>query len=509
MQNTKPPKVFIVGGLLFGDEGKGTTTEFLVKSADAKLVVRYNGGHQAAHHVVIENSENFHCFSQFGSGSFFECHTLLSKYMVISPHHLLREAEKLKNLHNMSNIYKRLHIDSDCYIVTPYHQMINRIKETLRGDGRHGSTGLGVGVCIDEIFQSDSNFFPINLNYSDNNELSNVKITTLQIKDLLNMNIKVIIDKIISEKIELTKYLIYEFNSNNKLTENEKKVILNEAHKILYECLGNYTSSNLVKFYKDFINNYEIDYCNGEELIKNHLELNTNIVFEGAQGALLDRVYGFYPHTTKSICSDLFALEILNKIKEQYKINFDVIKIGVLRAYSSRHGHGPFLTNQGLIQEEHNKTSMWQGEFRTGPFDLVAAKYGIQIFQPDYLSITCLDKLLKVDCEKANICTNYIFQGDTNSTHYKRLFSSESNKIYGINKVSINEAYCNQELTNLLQNCIPYYEEINLSQDKNISNNKFDNFLKYLEEKLEKEILLISMGPTHKDKIILNNKLIE
>ena len=77
----KLPCVFMVGGLLYGDEGKGTTVEYLVKHTNSKLVVRYGGGPQAAHHVVLPNG-TWHCFSQYGSGGFFQdCYTLLSKVL--------------------------------------------------------------------------------------------------------------------------------------------------------------------------------------------------------------------------------------------------------------------------------------------------------------------------------------------------------------------------------------------------------------------------------------------
>jgi len=73
------------------------------------------------------------------------------------------------------------------------------------------------------------------------------------------------------------------------------------------------------------------------------------------------------------------------------------VKIGVLRAFASRHGNGPLTTQDGLwmqyLKEDHNQSTRWQGDFRVGPFDLVLARYGIQIFKPHFLSITCLDKI--------------------------------------------------------------------------------------------------------------------
>ena len=128
------PKVFIVGGLLFGDEGKGTTVESLTQKFDVRLVIRYNGGPQAMHHVVFQD-KTFHCFSQFGSGSFFpSCNTLLTPFMVISPHTLLVELEYLRRK-GVLDIEEKLFIDKECVIVTPMHKLINRLLETLRKKG--------------------------------------------------------------------------------------------------------------------------------------------------------------------------------------------------------------------------------------------------------------------------------------------------------------------------------------------------------------------------------------
>ena len=75
----------------------------------------------------------------------------------------------------------------------------------------------------------------------------------------------------------------------------------------------------------------------------------------------------------------------------------ETIRVGILRAYGSRHGNGPFVTEdekwKEFITEDHNATSRWQGAFRIGAFDLVAAAYGCKIFKPDFISLTCIDKL--------------------------------------------------------------------------------------------------------------------
>jgi adenylosuccinate synthase len=171
-------KIYIVGGLHYGDEGKGTTVDFLVKTVGAKAVVRYGGGPQAAHHVVLSNGI-WHCFSHYGSGMFDEkCQTILSKYMLIYPQTLVRETEALQSKH-IKDPLKRLKIDLDCYVITPYHQLISRVYELLRSN-RKGSTGLGVGRTVQDIYGMQTDYFPMS------SLLDASQGTCIQIRDILD-----------------------------------------------------------------------------------------------------------------------------------------------------------------------------------------------------------------------------------------------------------------------------------------------------------------------------------
>lgn len=112
------------------------------------------------HHVVLENPHSWHCFSQFGSGTFEpDCETLLSRFMLINPYTLQKEAEYLKNK-GLTNVEERMFIDLDCVVITPMHMLINRILETLRGKNRYGSTGMGVGLAMEEAFLNDPQGYP-------------------------------------------------------------------------------------------------------------------------------------------------------------------------------------------------------------------------------------------------------------------------------------------------------------------------------------------------------------
>src|SRR5688572_10036886 len=133
-------RTFLVVGLGFGDEGKGTIIDYLARRYRAHTVIRFNGGPQAAHHVVTADGRA-HCFSQFGSATLIDgvC-TYLSRFMLLDPLALINENYHLKQL-GITDGLKRLTIDKDSLIVTPFHKLINRMQEIARGDKRHGSCG--------------------------------------------------------------------------------------------------------------------------------------------------------------------------------------------------------------------------------------------------------------------------------------------------------------------------------------------------------------------------------
>lgn len=532
------PNIYIVGGLLYGDEGKGTTIDSIVYEKNVSLVIRYNGGPQAMHHVVLPNNI-VHCFSQFGSGSFHNnCKTLLSKYMVISPHTLLVEGDTLIN-EGIIDIYDKMFIDFDCAIVTPYHKCINRIYETLRGNESYGTTGMGVGITIDEFFSTYNELSPKDQFYN-----CEKKFICLKIRDLLDKKkLFCVLQELISEKIQQIRQIIKNYKDEKfevfdpnylelKKTEIKyDKEILAKANSIFLSFLNENTLDSLYNFYLEFASKLSKNFIDGVSLIESELSQSKNIVFEGAQGALLDRIHGIYPHITKSLCSIDNVIKILNPIK----IEYNIISIGVLRCYSSRHGNGPFITENEYLNEKiienHNKSSGWQGKFRIGPFDLVAANYGTQIFKTDFLSITCLDKL--ADCIEKHNCNIILNNGYIISCvddkinlilKEKNLFEFEIiNGHTIINKILIRNDvinYKNIELLTVLNNAKPFYlnsEEFKIEENidgeilekiknklKDYKTNTVDKIifmLNIIQNVLKLKILIFSIGPTYKDKI--------
>ncbi|GAA4256088.1 adenylosuccinate synthetase [Dactylosporangium darangshiense] len=137
----------IVVDLGFGDCGKGTVVDYLCATRDVHTVVRFNGGAQAAHTVVLADGRK-HTFAQFGAGSLRAgVRTHLSRFMVVDPLSLVTEAEHLVAL-GARDVWGRLSVDRAALISTPYHREANRAKEIARGAERHGSCGMGVGETM-------------------------------------------------------------------------------------------------------------------------------------------------------------------------------------------------------------------------------------------------------------------------------------------------------------------------------------------------------------------------
>ena len=128
-------KSIVVVGLGFGDEGKGSIVDALTQKKETKTIVRFNGGPQAAHHVVRDNGE-WHCFSQFSSGMFSkDTKTWLSEFMLVDPLALIREEQFLQK-HNICDAFERLYIDAHCVVVTPFHKYLNRLHERTLSKNR-------------------------------------------------------------------------------------------------------------------------------------------------------------------------------------------------------------------------------------------------------------------------------------------------------------------------------------------------------------------------------------
>jgi adenylosuccinate synthase len=148
----------LIADLGYGDAGKGSIVDYLTRTTGAHTVVRYNGGAQAAHNVITPDGRH-HTFAQFGSGTFVRgTRTHLSRFMMVHPLAMLAEERHLRSL-GIPDVFHRVSIDREALVTTPFQQSANRLKEIGRGDGRHGSCGMGVGETMSDWLTHGSGSF--------------------------------------------------------------------------------------------------------------------------------------------------------------------------------------------------------------------------------------------------------------------------------------------------------------------------------------------------------------
>ncbi len=317
----------VVFGLGFGDEGKGSIVDYLAHKHRPDYVVRFNGGAQAAHNVVLPDGRH-HVFSQFGSGAFSGAATFLSKYMMVNPLAMDRERCALveKGARGLG-----MFIDENALVTTPYHQHLNQRRETAR---THGSCGMGIGETM----------------------------------------------RLHAKGISLT---VGDIRRDEKLLVRKLDAIWDAAE----EPIGQPCPSLLATWYSSWAKTVHIT---GEDWLKREVASGARLLFEGAQGVLLDQHHGWLPHCTWSSCTGVGAVELLRQCAVTRS---EVKTIGVLRAYHTRHGAGPLPSEipGSLNPAEHNGDHPYQGAFRWGHFDAVLARYAIRTAQPDSIALTHLD----------------------------------------------------------------------------------------------------------------------
>jgi adenylosuccinate synthase len=369
----------IVVDLGFGDSGKGTIVDFLARRSEhPPIVVRFNGGAQAAHNVITPTGTH-HTFAQFGSGSFVHAYTFLSRFMLVDPITLANEAQHLQDIGG-GNVYEGLYVDEAAKVVTPYHKAVNRAREVLRGDGRHGSCGMGIGEAM-ALHESDLTMY----------------VRDLQDFTTIRQKLSRLRDWQVEQYQQLIRYQIPSEEYMNFLAENR------------------YPTGDIItntEFMYRTAQRFNIVFGNWLETLRK--TKRAHLIFEGSQGVLLDEWYGFHPHTTWSTCTFENALTLLDEIGHTE----EVTKLGVLRSYMVRHGPGPFPTEDPLLEipERHNALGEWQGAFRKGWFDSVLARYAIDVCGGiDQLAITHLDVKPNLPIQ---IATDYRYP-DSSAALYK------------------------------------------------------------------------------------------
>ncbi|MBW4438928.1 MAG: adenylosuccinate synthetase [Pleurocapsa minor GSE-CHR-MK-17-07R] len=355
-----PPdrRAILVTDLGYGDAGKGTLVDFLARQHGAHTVVRFNGGAQAAHNVVTPDGR-WHTFSQFGAATFVPgVRSYFSRHTLIDPLALENEAAHLIAL-GVTDCYARLSIDRDALVITPYQQAANRLKELARGANRHGSCGMGIGeTAADALAMPES---ALRMGDLADGAVARRKLAAIREAKRAQLG------PILTELPDMP-----EARASLALFERD-------------------FSADLLADYRDITRRFRIA---DESDLAALLRAPGPVLFEGAQGVLLDQDVGFPPYNTWSNTTFANALNLLGEAAYQG----DVHRLGVLRTYFTRHGAGPFVTEapelSPLLPERHNGLSAWQGGFRVGWFDAVAARYAMQACGGiDSLALTHMDRL--------------------------------------------------------------------------------------------------------------------
>lgn len=449
-------KATIVVDLGFGDAGKGSMVDYLTRKSGATTVVRFNGGAQAAHNVVTPDGRH-HTFAQFGSGAFVPgTKTHLSRFMLVDPTALMTEARHLFAL-GVTDVLSRTSIDRRALIVTPFHKAANRIREALRGSGRHGSCGMGIGETMQDCVA-----FPhkavVAGDLADRSALVNKFrfFQKLKFDEFQGSLADIAKDADLADEVEL-------------LTASDAA----EACATTYFHIG-----------------ARLKIVSGEHL--KHGAFAGNLIFEGAQGVLIDEWHGFHPYTTWSTTTFDNAHTLLSEIGFTGSIE----RIGILRAYHTRHGAGPFPTEDAaltrLLLDQHNGNGRWQGDFRIGWFDLVAAKYALSVVGGvDSLVITNLDRVEGMD---RKMCTAYILDQPHRRERLVSIGSGNDSqlRISNLKKKSLLVDLAYQDiLTRIVQRVRPVYVQAPRDEEE---------YVRMIERELNTPILTVSRGPTTLDK---------
>jgi adenylosuccinate synthase len=370
----------IVVDLGYGDAGKGTVVDWLCSRGGEEpvhAVVRFNGGAQAAHNVVSADGRH-HTFAQFGSGTFVPgVRTHLSRFMLVDPLALAAEAAHLTAI-GVPDVLGRLTVDREALLTTPYHAAANRARELARGAGRHGSCGMGIGETA---------------SYALAHAAGAPRAGDTAAPATLTRKLAELADRLAAEVGPL------------------------HAPPV----------ADVVGAYRQF--GERVRLVDGGYL--GQLLRAGPVVFEGAQGVLLDEWHGFHPYTTWSTTTFANAETLLAEAGHDATghsatghsatghsatrigaTRIGATRIGVIRCYQTRHGPGPFVTEDPTLElpEPHNAAGRWQGEVRTGHFDAVALRYALAVTGgADALALTHVDTAAQHP--ELRICRSYQVDG--------------------------------------------------------------------------------------------------
>ncbi|HUH85812.1 MAG TPA: adenylosuccinate synthetase [Stellaceae bacterium] len=339
----------VVIGANFGDEGKGLMTDFHAAALGSDgLVVRFNGGAQAGHTVTTVDGKR-HVFGHFGAGTFAGAPTFFSRFFAVNPPLFFKELPAL------AAERPRVYVDRDCPLTTPYDMMINQMAETARGGKRHGSCGIGFGETIER------NLCPA---------------FRLAVGDLDRPDFAARLEAIRREYVP-QRLRTLGIESPAPIVPPQVIVDYRACGRALLDHVA-LTDSAILRHKK-------------------------HIVFEGAQGLLLDEEHPSFPHVTRA------KTGLKNVLALARAADIDALDVTYMtRAYMTRHGAGPFPSETRErpypgIAYATNLPNRFQGALRFGWLDLdllqatvgadLALGFAASLALSHRLAVTCLDQL--------------------------------------------------------------------------------------------------------------------
>ncbi|UZE97000.1 adenylosuccinate synthase [Alkalimarinus alittae] len=425
-------KNVVILGTQWGDEGKGKIVDLLTEQVAA--VARFQGGHNAGHTLVIDGEKTV--LHLIPSGVLRENVTcLIGNGVVLSPEALLKEMGELEA--KGVPVRERLQISLSCPLILPYHVALDIARESALGNNKIGTTGRGIGPAYED----------------------KVSRRGIRLVDLCNK------ERFAEKLREVMEY-------HNFVLENYYKVEPVDFQKTLDDTLE--MAKQILPMAVDVVDE-----------LHNYRKKGENILFEGAQGSLLDIDHGTYPFVTSSNTT-AGGTATGSGFGPMY---LDYI-LGITKAYTTRVGSGPFPTelfcDQGahLAKKGHEFGATTGRARRCGWFDAVALRHAIQI---NSVSGICLTKLDVLDgLETINVCVGYktkngeLTRPPVDCDHYEDLepiykeMPGWSESTLGI-----------QTLEDLPENA--------------------KNYIKFIEEQIEAPIDIISTGPDRNETIVLRS----
>ena len=424
-------KATVLVGAQWGDEGKGKVIDILAEDVD--YVVRYQGGNNAGHTVVIGESK--YVLHLIPSGILHEgkiC--VIGHGVVIDPAALIEEIDLLKS--QGIDCSGRLKVSDKAHVIFPYHKKIDELREARRKKGRIGTTKKGIGPC-----------------YSDKVARVGIRIADLYDKDYFKESL----EKNIEEKNVMVK-------------------VYPKAEGFLFD--------DMFKEYIAYAERLKEFVIDTTALLNDALRKGKSVLFEGAQGTFLDVDYGTYPYVTSSSSTAGGACTGAGVGPSR----IDRV-IGVVKAYTTRVGEGPFPTEFGSdfmekIREKGGEFGATTGRARRcGWFDSVLVKNSVEINGIDQVAITKIDVLDELETIK--ICVAYEYKGKT----YRNIPGDPR----------------------FLEKCVPVYEEhpgwmsntSNITAYEDLPRQAIE-YLKRVSELIGTEIMLVSVGKSRKQTLTYN-----